>query len=192
MFEKGDLVTYGCKGVCEVKNITTLNLEGIPKDRLYYEMQSMVNAGSRIFSPVGQEEKNAMRAVLTKEEAEELLGQLPECRLCWEKDERRREETYRRIINHSDARGMLCMIRTITDYGRERVLEGRRMPAMDGPLFESRGGQSLCRAVDCHGDTTQRPQRIYGGTDGRIKRSAAGALKYVRRCGCRNVTEITD
>ena len=49
MFEKGDLVTYGCKGVCEVKNITTLNLEGIPKDRLYYEMQSMVNAGSRIF-----------------------------------------------------------------------------------------------------------------------------------------------
>ena len=38
MFEKGDLVTYGCKGVCEVKNITTLNLEGIPKDRLYYEM----------------------------------------------------------------------------------------------------------------------------------------------------------
>ena len=67
MFEKGDLVTYGCKGVCEVKNITTLNLEGIPKDRLYYEMQSMVNAGSRIFSPVGQEEKNAMRAVLTKD-----------------------------------------------------------------------------------------------------------------------------
>lgn len=122
MFEKGDLVTYGCKGVCEVKNITTLNLEGIPKDRLYYEMQSMVNAGSRIFSPVGQEEKNAMRAVLTKKEAEELLGQLPECRLCWEKDERRREETYRRIINHSDARGMLCMIRTITDYGRELSL----------------------------------------------------------------------
>ena len=125
----------------------------------------MVNAGSRIFSPVGQEEKNAMRAVLTKEEAEELLGQLPECRLCWEKDERRREETYRRILNHGDARR---------------------------PLFESRGGQSLCRAVDCHGDTAQRPQRIYGGTDGRIKRSAAGALKYVRRCGCRNVTEITD
>ena len=62
MFEKGDLVTYGCKGVCEVKNITTLNLEGIPKDRLYYEMQSMVNAGSRIFSPVGQEEKNARGA----------------------------------------------------------------------------------------------------------------------------------
>ena len=137
MFEKGDLVTYGCKGVCEVKNITTLNLEGIPKDRLYYEMQSMVNAGSRIFSPVGQEEKNAMRAVLTKEEAEELLGQLPECRLCWKKDERRREETYRRIINHSDARGMLCMIRTITDYGRERVLEGRRMPAMDGRYLKA-------------------------------------------------------
>ena len=63
---------------------------GIPKDRLYYEMQSMVNAGSRIFSPVGQEEKNAMRAVLTKEEAEELWDRLPECRLCWEKDERRR------------------------------------------------------------------------------------------------------
>ncbi|MFR6589387.1 MAG: CarD family transcriptional regulator [Gallintestinimicrobium sp.] len=57
MFEKGDLVTYGCKGVCEVKNITTLNLEGIPKDRLYYEMQSMVNAGSRIFLPSDRRKK---------------------------------------------------------------------------------------------------------------------------------------
>ena len=184
MFEKGDLVTYGCKGVCEVKNITTLNLEGIPKDRLYYEMQSMVNAGSRIFSPVGQEEKNAMRAVLTKEEAEELLGQLPECRLCWEKDERRREETYRKRNALYDPH----------NYGlRQGASAGGAQDARDGrPLFESRGGQSLCRAVDCHGDTAQRPQRIYGGTDGRIKRSAAGALKYVRRCGCRNVTEITD
>ena len=45
------------------------------------------------------------------------------------------------FFNHSDARGMLCMIRTIaTDYGGERVLEGRRMPAMGRPLFESRGG----------------------------------------------------
>lgn len=117
--------------LCEVKNITTLNLEGIPKDRLYYEMQSMVNAGSRIFSPVGQEEKNAMRAVLTKEEAEELLGQLPECRLCWEKDERRREETYRRIINHSDA--MRNALYDPHNYGlRQGASAGGAQDARDG------------------------------------------------------------
>ena len=29
------------------------------------------------------------------------------------------------------------MIRTITDYGRERVLEGRRMPAMDGRYLKA-------------------------------------------------------
>ena len=76
MFEKGDLVTYGCKGVCEVKNITTLNLEGIPKDRLYYEMQSMVNAGSRIFCDARGADKGRSRGAFgTAAGVQTVLGE---------------------------------------------------------------------------------------------------------------------
>ena len=77
MFQKGDLVTYGCKGVCVIKDVTTLKMAGIPKDRLYYEMQLLHDAGSKIFTPVDHEaSKSVMRPVLSAGEAEVLLGRL--------------------------------------------------------------------------------------------------------------------
>ena len=70
MFQKGDFAACGSKGICEIKNITTLDMDGIPKDRLYYEMQPVLKAGSRVFVPVGQEDgKNAMRRILDEKEA---------------------------------------------------------------------------------------------------------------------------
>ena len=84
------------------------------------------------------------------------------------------------------------MIRTITDTAGSGWLEGRRMPAMDGRYLKAAEDNLYAELSIAMEIPRSAPQRIYGGTDGRIKRSAAGALKYVRRCGCRNVTEITD
>ncbi|MDO4293977.1 MAG: CarD family transcriptional regulator [Eubacteriales bacterium] len=131
MFQKGDLVTYGCKGICEIKEITTLQMDGIPRDRLYYEMQSLL-AGSKIFTPVepGQS-KNVMRLVLTEDEAHRLLSRMPECVTFWVREDRAREEVYREIINNCDAGGMLTMIRSLYARRRERVMQGRKLAALD-------------------------------------------------------------
>ena len=51
MYQKGDYVIYGCKGVCRIVEVTTLNMDGITKDRLHYEMQMVSAPGSRIFTP---------------------------------------------------------------------------------------------------------------------------------------------
>ena len=36
MYEVGDLIVYGRTGICEVTEITTLKMDGVPKDKLYY------------------------------------------------------------------------------------------------------------------------------------------------------------
>ena len=36
MFETGDYVIYGHTGICQVMGTTTMDMDGIPKDRLYY------------------------------------------------------------------------------------------------------------------------------------------------------------
>ena len=36
MFETGEYVVYGKNGICQVMGVTTMDMEGIPKDRLYY------------------------------------------------------------------------------------------------------------------------------------------------------------
>lgn len=45
MFETGDYVVYGHNGICQVMGVTTMDMPGIQKDRLYY-----------ILRPEGQKE----------------------------------------------------------------------------------------------------------------------------------------
>lgn len=131
MFQKGDFVACGSKGVCRIKNITTLNMDGIPKDRLYYEMQPVLNAGSKVFTPVEQaDESGTMRSLMTSDEAARLLSSVPE-EPVWEADDRKREEQYRSIINGNQAAGMLALIRYVHIRQRMRALKGRRLASMD-------------------------------------------------------------
>ena len=111
MFQVGDYVVYGCKGVCQVKEITTMKMDGIPKGKLYYQLQPCAQAASRIFTPVEPgNNKSVMRAVLTRQEASRLLEEsLSEEE--WIKDDRVREAKYKEIINGCDAVSLLKMIR---------------------------------------------------------------------------------
>lgn len=132
MFQKGDFVTYAGKGVCIIRDVTTLNMEGIPKDRLYYQMQLVSDERSRVFTPVEQEEgKGSMRAVMSQEEALDLMEELREMQAGWIRDDREREAQYRDVLGRCDARGMLAMIYMLHCYRKERMLQGRRLPAMD-------------------------------------------------------------
>lgn len=36
VFKKGEYVVCGNNGICKVSDVTTLNMAGTPKDRLYY------------------------------------------------------------------------------------------------------------------------------------------------------------
>ena len=36
MFEKGEYVVYGSKGVCEITDISTINISGMNREKLYY------------------------------------------------------------------------------------------------------------------------------------------------------------
>ena len=133
MFQVGDYVVYGCKGVCQVKEITTMKMEGIPKGKLYYQLQPCAQAASRIFTPVepGNNNKSVMRAVLTKEEASRLLEET-DAEGEWIKDDRIREAKYKEIINGCDAVSLLKMIRMLYQRRAEREAGGRHLPALDG------------------------------------------------------------
>lgn len=132
MFQVGDYVVYGCKGVCQVKEITTMKMDGIPKGKLYYQLQPCAQAASRIFTPVEPgNNKSVMRAVLTKQEASRLLEEsLSEEE--WIKDDRVREAKYKEIINGCDAVSLLKMIRMLYQRRTEREAAGRHLPALDG------------------------------------------------------------
>lgn len=138
MFQKGDFVAFGNKGICRIKNITTLDMDGIPKDRLYYEMQPVLNAGSKVFTSVEQaDESGTMRKLMTSDEAVRLLSSPPEEEPAWEADDRKREEQYRSIINGNQAAGLLALIRYVHIRQRGRALKGRRLASMDARYLKT-------------------------------------------------------
>lgn len=72
MYHKGEYVAYGINGVCQVGEVTTLNLDQISKDRKYYVLYPR-NNGGKVYVPVDKADSK-MRRILTREEA--LIVQL--------------------------------------------------------------------------------------------------------------------
>ena len=138
MYRKGDYVIYGCKGVCQIREVTTLNMEGIPKDRLYYEMQLVSDPGSTIFTPMEHEgSRSVMRPLLSEDEARDLLRKIPELEEEWIRDDRAREAHYRDAVNHGDAEAMLSLIRQLQLRRRARIEQGKKLPVMDSRYLKT-------------------------------------------------------
>ena len=51
MYEVGDLIVYGRTGICEVTEITTLKMDGVPKDKLYYILRPVREKRGKVFHP---------------------------------------------------------------------------------------------------------------------------------------------
>ena len=71
MLSKGDAVVYKCRGLYMVKDIGTLDFLSQNKERQYYTLQSVENAGERAYIPT-DDETNIRRPV-SEEEAMELI-----------------------------------------------------------------------------------------------------------------------
>lgn len=75
MFRIGDKIVYGSTGVCMVEDITTVNLRGVDKNRLYYILKPLYQDGI-IRTPVDND-KVFKRPVITRQEAEALVDMIP-------------------------------------------------------------------------------------------------------------------
>ena len=80
MYEKGQFIIYGVRGVCEVVDITTVDHPGGPEGKLYYVLRPYAQKASKIVAPVDSE-KTITRPLLSREEAMALMdgfGEVPE------------------------------------------------------------------------------------------------------------------
>ncbi|MDO4326271.1 MAG: CarD family transcriptional regulator [bacterium] len=135
MFQKGDYVVYGVKGVCEVLDVTCLNVPGIPKDKQYYVLRPNSQKDSKVFIPVDGEKKTVLRPILTKEEANKLVDMIPDVEELWVANEKQREEQYKEAIRSCECREWVKIIKTLYLRKQKRLAEGRKTTAMDEKYF---------------------------------------------------------
>ena len=54
MFKEGDFIIYGSNGVCQVEHIGSMDLQGVPGDKMYYTLVPVYEEKSRLFKTVVQ------------------------------------------------------------------------------------------------------------------------------------------
>lgn len=130
MFAAGDYVVYGQTGICQVMDVTTMKMDGVPKDRLYYVLRPDGKKDGRIYTPV-ENNKLAMRRMMTKEEAEQLIDDIPQLEILNIPNDKLREECYKECLKSCESRELVRMIKTIHGRNKERMSRGKKGTSMD-------------------------------------------------------------
>lgn len=134
VFEIGEYVVCGNKGVCVVEDITKLNISDVDKEREYYILKPLYMAGSTVYVPVDSSEKS-MRRVLKRDEAQKLIKGIPDIPLLVITNEKLSEQMYRECIKTNDCQELIKIIKTIYMRKQKRMQAGRKVTAVDAKYF---------------------------------------------------------
>jgi len=135
MFNVGEFVVFGTDGVCMVEKVGALEIEGVAKDKQYYTLAPVgKNANNRIFAPVGGT-RVVMRRVLSFDEAHDFVERLDNIGRLEIPNERKREETYKAVLQSCDHVRITELIKEMYARRRERAAAGKKLPSVDERYF---------------------------------------------------------
>lgn len=134
VFQKGEYVVVGNKGVCHVEDVATLDISGVDKEREYYILKPVYVPGSTVYVPVDSAQ-DSIRKVLTKEEATQLIGTIPQIPLISITNDKFLEQEYRGCMKTNCCEEWIKIIKTIYLRKQKRLEAGRKVTAVDAKYF---------------------------------------------------------
>lgn len=134
MYSVGQYVVCGNKGVCTIEEITTLDISGVDKAKLYYILKPQYISASTVYVPV--ENAASLREVLTREQAEQLVNEIPDILPLNISNEKLVEQEYRNCMRSNDSMEWVRVIKTIYGRKQRRLEAGRKETAVDGRYFK--------------------------------------------------------
>lgn len=136
MFKKGQFIIYGNRGICVVEDITKLSFEVATKEKDYYVLNPYMQPEGKIYVPVDSC-KTKMRAVITKDDAMELIDSIPEIELISSDNDKQRELQYKECIRSCDCKEWVRIIKTLYLRMQQRTEEGKKITATDERYFKT-------------------------------------------------------
>lgn len=135
MFQIGEKVVCGSKGVCRIEDVTTLNISGVDKERKYYILKPLYMVASTVYVPVDTAD-SSLRRVLTTQEAQELIQQIPQIPLLSISNEKFLEQEYKNCLKTDLSCEWVRIIKTIYQRMQKRQQAGRKVTAVDSRYYK--------------------------------------------------------
>ena len=112
MFGINDTVQYGTTGVCRITDMVSKNFDG--KLIRYYVLKPIHQTNEVVYVPVKNERLVAkMKKLLSAEEIEALVRDIPRCQIDWIEDDTARQTAYQAIVSNGERRELLGLIRVL-------------------------------------------------------------------------------
>ncbi len=132
MFKQGDTVMYGSHGVCCVADVREETFG--PVRQMYYVLQPKKDARSTFYCPVAQEAR--LRALLTKEDVQRLIREMPHTDTVWEEDDGVRRERFAAVLKSGDHVEVVRLIKTLYHQRHVRAAQGKRLHLADERIMQ--------------------------------------------------------
>ena len=131
MYQVGDWIYYGNIGACQVMEISRKKIPGFEKEHLYYTLRPL-NSDCSISTPADSG-KVFMRPVISKAEAEHLIGMIPTMtpKAYYNGVLRQLSEHYETLLNSHDCGVLIRMTMSIYEKKKEAALQKRKLGAVD-------------------------------------------------------------
>lgn len=141
MFSIGDYMVYGINGVCLVQDICASPFD--KKDtRTFYLLKPLgASSGSVIYTPTDNEQV-PMRPLMTKEQAEGLIGRMSELEPLEIPTEKMRRDLYRQAMHSCDPEQYVRLIKTVYHRRMDMMQQHKRLSETDSD-FERNAKLSL-------------------------------------------------
>lgn len=134
MFAVNDYIVYGNHGVCKVENIGTVSLAMVDKNKVYYTLRPVYKNEAVVYAPV-ENPKSVIRPVLTREEANKLIEEIPSLESVWIGNEKEREMQYKAALRSCDCRELIRIIKTLYYRKMDRIKDGKKVTVVDERYF---------------------------------------------------------
>lgn len=129
MFQPGEVIVYGTSGVCRVEEIT--HLPGGDRKRMYYKLKPLWQDGV-IYAPLDSE-KIPMRPVISRQEAEDLIGRMPgiQAAVCRGTTVQALAQQYQSAVRDGGHQALIEMMKSIYLKRGQAEAKNRRLGIVD-------------------------------------------------------------
>ena len=133
MFEKGNFVINTNNGICEITDIITMDMSGIPKE--YYVLVPIDESTAKVYIPFDIASQR-IRLAMTKEDAFTFIKEIKDIDEAYIENEKEREKTYKEALTSRDPKRLVGIIKTLYLRRQERLDAGKKNTAIDERYFK--------------------------------------------------------
>jgi len=131
MYRIGDWIFYGNVGACQVTDLSVRKIAGMDKEHPYYTLKPFDNDCS--ISIPADNNKIFMRPLISKEEAEQLIADIPsiDAHAYYTTALRQLSEHYEDVLNTHDCHALIEMTMSIYKKRQEADANKKKLGAID-------------------------------------------------------------